>query len=83
MVDIFTDCDDSTPLHPFPNGNGRISRLMADLFMERFGSSKLSWGTSNLTKISQARKHYITALKEADNGDYHKLLNFITIVSKK
>jgi Fic-DOC domain mobile mystery protein B len=28
-------------IHPFPNGNGRISRLMADLFMERFGSTKL------------------------------------------
>ncbi|MDR1243926.1 MAG: Fic family protein [Endomicrobium sp.] len=28
-------------IHPFPNGNGRTSRLMTDLFMQRFGSAKL------------------------------------------
>jgi Fic-DOC domain mobile mystery protein B len=70
-------------IHPFPNGNGRTSRLMADLFMQKFGATKLCWGTPNLTEISEARKHYILALREADNGDYQKLLNFITIVSKK
>ena len=43
-------------IHPFPNGNGRISRLMADLLMRQFGSPVLDWGTGSLTEISELRK---------------------------
>ena len=65
-------------IHPFPNGNGRISRLMADLLMKQFGLSALNWGSGNLTEISELRKEYISALRKADNGDYSLLLNFIS-----
>ena len=65
-------------IHPFPNGNGRISRLMADLLMKQFGLSALNWGSCNLTEISELRKEYISALRKADNGDYSLLLNFIS-----
>lgn len=64
-------------IHPFPNGNGRISRLMADLLMKQFDLPAINWGTSDLTKISDLRKKYISALRSADNGDYSLLLNFI------
>jgi len=64
-------------IHPFPNGNGRVSRLMADLLMRKFGNKKLNWGSNNLTEISAIRKQYIEALKFADNGDYSKLLHFV------
>lgn len=64
-------------IHPFPNGNGRISRLMADLLMRQFDLPAINWGTSDLTKISDLRKKYISALRSADNGDYSLLLNFI------
>ena len=64
-------------IHPFPNGNGRISRLMADLLMKQFGLPVLGWGSGNLTEISELRKKYISALQDADNGDYSSLLNFI------
>ena len=64
-------------IHPFPNGNGRISRLMADLLMKQFGLPVLDWGSGNLTEISELRKKYISALQDADNGDYSSLLNFI------
>ncbi len=64
-------------IHPFPNGNGRISRLMADLLMRKFGNKKLNWGSNNLTEISAIRKQYIEALKFADNSDYSKLLHFV------
>lgn len=64
-------------IHPFPNGNGRVSRLMADLLMRSFGKETLNWGCANLTEISELRKTYILALREADNGDYSKLLEFV------
>ena len=64
-------------IHPFPNGNGRISRLMADLLMKQFDLPALNWGSGNLTEISELRKEYITALRKADNGDYSFLLNFV------
>lgn len=64
-------------IHPFPNGNGRISRIMADLIMRNFGLNDLDWGSGNLTEISELRTKYISALQEADNGDYTKLINFI------
>ena len=64
-------------IHPFPNGNGRISRLMADLLMKQFGQNNLIWGNGNLTEISVLRKKYIQALQDADNGDYTALLNFV------
>ena len=64
-------------IHPFPNGNGRISRLMADLLTKQFDLPALNWGSGNLTEISELRKEYITALRKADNGDYSFLLNFV------
>lgn len=64
-------------IHPFPNGNGRISRLMADLLMKQFGLPVLDWGSGSLTEISELRRKYISALQDADNGDYSSLLHFI------
>lgn len=64
-------------IHPFPNGNGRISRIMADLLMRQFREKSLDWGSGNLTEISEIRKNYISALQKADGGDYTELLNFV------
>ena len=64
-------------IHPFPNGNGRISRLMADLLIKQFDLPALNWGSGSLTEISELRKEYITALRKADDGDYSFLLNFV------
>lgn len=64
-------------IHPFPNGNGRISRIMADLLMKQMTGKVLLWGTGNLTEISALRKEYIEALQAADRSDYSKLLEFV------
>ncbi len=64
-------------IHCFPNGNGRHSRLMADLIMEKLYDAKyFSWGGSNLTKADELRKQYISALKQADNGNMKDLISF-------
>ena len=70
-------------IHPFPNGNGRTSRIMADLIMRTFGLDDLDWGSGNLTEISELRTKYIAALQEADKGDYKLLINFVGAESAK
>ncbi len=64
-------------IHPFPNGNGRHSRLMADIMMEKiFKQAIFSWGALNLHSPLNGQKEYIKALKSADDGDYISLLKF-------
>ena len=63
-------------IHPFPNGNGRVSRLMADLLLEKLEGTKLYWGDTNLANVSEIRSAYISALRKADAGDYSDLLRF-------
>ena len=63
-------------IHPFPNGNGRVSRLMADLVLQKLEGKTLYWGDTNLVDVSEVRRKYIDALRKADAGDYTDLLNF-------
>jgi Fic-DOC domain mobile mystery protein B len=64
-------------IHCFPNGNGRHSRIMADLIAEHvFELEKFSWGQSSLLASSEQRKLYLKALQKADMGDYDALLEF-------
>ncbi len=63
-------------IHPFPNGNGRHSRLMADLLVMRLGGERFSWGSANLQNAGDVRGRYIVALKAADNHDLRPLLAF-------
>jgi Fic-DOC domain mobile mystery protein B len=63
-------------IHPFPNGNGRHARLMADLLIIEQGNSRFTWGQYDLYKETSFRKQYIEALKLADKGDYSKLVVF-------
>lgn len=64
-------------IHPFPNGNGRHSRLMADTMMEKvFHQPIFTWGGANLNSISDSRAKYIRAVREADKGNYIPLLEF-------
>ena len=64
-------------VHPFPNGNGRHARLMADVLLRRRGMKPLTWGAgTNLRAAGQTRATYIAALKRADNLDYGSLIEF-------
>ena len=61
----------------FPNGNGRHSRLMADIIMESIFDKKIfSWHQSNMVKADETRKAYIQSLREADNGNISPLIDF-------
>lgn len=63
-------------IHPFPNGNGRHARLLADLLIMRQGRDRFSWGRMNLHNPGQTRHAYIAALQSADRHDITALLAF-------
>ena len=63
-------------VHPFPNGNGRHGRLMADLLVMQLGRERFSWGRESLREAGEARKRYIQSLRDADNGNIAELLVF-------
>ena len=64
-------------VHPFPNGNGRWSRLVADLLMRSTGARPLSWGGGpNLQDPGETRDSYLAALRSADRGDFDALIAF-------
>ena len=63
-------------IHPFPNGNGRHARLMADLLAMQLGRDRFSWGRASLRAAGVARGRYMEALRAADGHDIGPLLDF-------
>ena len=64
-------------IHCFPNGNGRHSRLMADIIISQiFGKPIFTWNSKNLNKKGEVRLNYLTALRQADSGDVSTLITF-------
>lgn len=64
-------------IHCFANGNGRHSRLMADIIVSNvFKQPIFSWGTKYANKPGESRSEYLIAIREADRGDYFSLLDF-------
>jgi len=64
-------------IHPFPNGNGRHARLVADLLVVALGGTRFTWGSADLTGEGEARSNYLAALRKADaEFDYGPLLTF-------
>ena len=65
-------------IHPFPNGNGRHARLMADCLLMTKGMRRFSWGANYaLISTNLLRTKYIDALRKADRSDYSELLSFV------
>jgi Fic-DOC domain mobile mystery protein B len=64
-------------IHPFPNGNGRHSRLIADVIISHiFHRLVFSWGGNDLVNRSNARTNYLEAIWAADKGNIQPLLLF-------
>jgi len=65
-------------IHPFPNGNGRHARIMADTVLVCVYNAKaIDWaGGHDLQKMNARRVAYIAALKAADQGDIGPLIRF-------
>lgn len=65
-----------TKTHPFPGGNGRLSRLCADILIKQLNRERFTWGRGNLMSAGETRTNYINALRAADNHNFTPLLDF-------
>ena len=64
-------------IHPFPNGNGRWSRLASDALVLALGRPRFTWGRNSLVEPSALRRNYIAALQTADTDrDFRALIEF-------
>jgi Fic-DOC domain mobile mystery protein B len=64
-------------IHCFPNGNGRHSRLMADIIVNNiYQLPVFSWGTNDIMHQYDSRSSYLMAVKEADNQRFQPLIEF-------
>jgi Fic-DOC domain mobile mystery protein B len=64
-------------IHCFPNGNGRHSRMIADIIIEKiYQLPVFSWGSKSLADENDSRKNYLIAIRKADKGDFELLLKF-------
>lgn len=66
-----------TWIHPFPNGNGRTSRAMADLFLASRGAQPFSWGANTGLPPHQIRAKYLEAVRAGDAHNWTPLLAFV------
>lgn len=64
-------------IHPFANGNGRLSRTMADLLLVQNGGKRFTWSVDQLVSDSEVRQRYLAALRAADAKNYGLLLAFV------
>lgn len=66
-------------IHPFPNGNGRHARIMADAVLTKLlNEPAIDWaGGCKLEAMNERRDQYIAALKAADGHDMSALLEFV------
>jgi Fic-DOC domain mobile mystery protein B len=61
-------------IHPFKNGNGRWSRLLANVWLKLNREPLTEWPEHTMGATSVVRDEYINAVKAADEGDNEPLL---------
>ncbi len=63
-------------IHPFPNGNGRHTRMVADLLIMKLGHQPFTWGRESLLDTGPLRALYVKSLRAADRHDIGPLIAF-------
>jgi fido (protein-threonine AMPylation protein) len=64
-------------IHPWPNVNGRHSRLTADILVVVLGGKPFTWGGgADLAFQGAPRERYVAALQRADAGIITDLIAF-------
>lgn len=55
-------------IHPFEDGNGRLSRILGDVFLSRGDQSSMRFYNIS-SEINRDKKHYYEILERAQHGD--------------
>lgn len=63
-------------IHPFLDGNGRISRLFLNLIL-------LKDGLFPIVIPNEKRKDYYSALVKANNGNYDQIIDLVALLAKQ
>ena len=64
-------------IHPFPNGNGRWSRELANAYLRANNQPIFTWGVKSHPDPDARRRAYIKAVRDADASlDIQSLLQF-------
>jgi Fic-DOC domain mobile mystery protein B len=61
-------------IHPFPNGNGRWSRMLGNIWLKLHRAEPIEWPETTIGLASTIRGEYLDAVRHADNADYAALL---------
>lgn len=61
-------------IHPFPNGNGRWSRMLGNIWLKLHNGALIEWPETTIATASTIRDAYLAAIKAADQSDYTALL---------
>ena len=64
-------------IHPFPNGNGRTTRIYTEFVQRRNNWPVTSWKASLADDSRKRRSTYIAGLKAADKSDFTMLIEFM------
>lgn len=70
-------------IHPFPNGNGRTTRIFTEYVMTRYQQDPPSWMASLSSEPKRRRENYIRALRAADKGDLRPLMTFMAEIKAR
>lgn len=70
-------------IHPFENGNGRWSRLLANIWLKRNQQPITEWPEQSIGNESAIRGEYLTAIKGADRGEYSLLIKMHETYAEK
>lgn len=61
-------------IHPFPNGNGRWSRMLGSIWLKRHEAPVIEWPEAVIGTASAIRDEYLKAVRAADGGDLSSLI---------
>jgi Fic-DOC domain mobile mystery protein B len=56
-------------IHPFPNGNGRHARMIADVLAVKRGRPAFTWGQIKFKDTGASREAYLSAMRALDAND--------------
>ena len=62
-------------IHPFSNGNGRWSRMLANIWLKQQRSAIVVWPEETIGAVSTIRDDYLIAIRAADDLDWQPLID--------